>query len=81
MQNLGTFPTLLATIAGAAAGVKSAGKIHCPLTLRQQSVGCLLIDDRSQTIKLLGMAKTLSPIWSRKAETRIRMAYAEIKAA
>ena len=62
MQNLGTFPTLLATIAGAAAGVKSAGKIHCPLTLRQQSVGCLLIDDRSQTVKLLGMAKTLSPI-------------------
>ena len=81
MQNLGTFPTLLATIAGAAAGVKSAGKIHCPLTLRQQSVGCLLIDDRSQTVKLLGMAKTLSPIRSRKAETRIRMAYAEIKAA
>ena len=81
MQNLGTFPTLLATIAGAAAGVKSVGKIHCPLTLRQQSVGCLLIDDRSQTVKLLGMAKTLSPIRSRKAETRIRMAYAEIKAA
>ena len=81
MQNLGTFPTLLATIAGAAAGVKSVGKTNCPLTLRQQSVGCLLIDDRSQTVKLLGMAKTLSPIRSRKAETRIRMAYAEIKAA
>ena len=81
MQNLGTFPTLLATIAGAAAGVKSVGKTNCPLTPRIQGVGCLLIDNRNQTIKLLGMAKTLSPIWSRKAETRIRMAYAEIKAA
>ena len=70
MQNLGTFPTLLATIAGAAAGVKSVGKTNCPLTPRIQGVGCLLIDNRNQTIKLLGMAKTLSPIWSRKAENK-----------
>lgn len=79
VNTLGTLPTLLATISAGFAGFKTVGKVNCPLTSRIQDVGCLY--NRNQTIKLLGMAKTLSPIGSRKTETRIRMVYAEIKAA
>ena len=81
MQNLGTLPTLLSAVAGGFAGIKAIGKINCPLTPRKQGVGCLLNGIEIETIKLLGMAKTLSPFGSRKTETRIGMVYAEIKAA
>lgn len=81
MQNLGTLPTLLSAVAGGFVGIKTIGKISCPLTSRRQDVGCLLNGIEIETIKLLGMAKALSPFGSRKTETRIEMVYAEIKAA
>lgn len=79
MQHLGTLPTLLSAVAGGFVGIKTIGKINCPLTSRKQDVGCLLNGIEIETIKLLGMAKALSPFGSRKTETRIEMVYAEIK--